>query len=332
LDQPAGAAASCPPPPRRGIVGRGLLLAAFASLATCSPSRPNTFQGYVEGEFVRVAAPFAGSLVKLSVQRGAQVATDAPLFILEQEDERAARQQAEEQLRQAAAQLEDLKKAKRPPEIEAVRAQKDQARAALRLAETNYRRDQRLAAAGFISPQQLDASRATLDQAREQVRSLEAQLATTELPARTDQIRAAEAQVKASQAALARAEWALAQKSVRSPVTGLVQDTLFYLGDWVPAGSPVVSLLPPENIKVRFFVPETRLGAVKIGQGVTVSCDGCAGPIPARISFISPQAEYTPPVIYSEEARAKLLFMVEARPAPADAPKLHPGQPVDVRL
>jgi HlyD family secretion protein len=308
------------------------MLIAAVVLVGCSPAPSGLYQGYVEGEFVRVAAPFAGSLVHLAVQRGAQVSTDAPLFTLEQENERAARREAEEQLRQATAQLEDLKKARRPPEIEAVRAQKDQARAALRLAESNYRRDQRLAAAGYISLQQLDASRAALDQAQEQVRLLGAQLATAELPARSDQIRAAEALVKAARAALSRAEWALAQKSVKAPVAGLVQDTLYVQGEWVPAGSPVVSILPPQNIKVRFFVEEIRLGAIKPGQTVTVTCDGCTAPIPARVSFISPQAEYTPPVIYSKENRSKLMYLIEARPSPADAVKLHPGQPVDVRL
>ena len=100
----------------------------------------------------------------------------------------------------------------------------------------------------------------------------------------------------------------------------------------MPAGAPVVSLLPPQNIKARFFVPETVLGAVRIGQQVEMRCDGCAAPVAAQITFISPQAEFTPPVIYSRDARAKLVFLIEARAAPGDAVKLHPGQPLEVRL
>jgi len=100
----------------------------------------------------------------------------------------------------------------------------------------------------------------------------------------------------------------------------------------VPAGAPVASLLPPENIKVRFYVAETELGAVQVGQQVTLRCDGCPAPIAARIGFISPKAEFTPPVIYSRERRANLVYLIEARPAPADAPRLHPGQPVEVAL
>ena len=103
-------------------------------------------------------------------------------------------------------------------------------------------------------------------------------------------------------------------------------------GEWVPAGSPVVVVLPPGNVKVRFFVPEPRLGALKVGQKVSIACDGCGAGIEAAIAFISPQAEFTPPVIYSKDSRAKMVFMVEARPAPELAVRLHPGQPVDVTL
>ncbi len=95
---------------------------------------------------------------------------------------------------------------------------------------------------------------------------------------------------------------------------------------------PVVRLLPPGNIKLRFFVPQDELGRLRLGQALEAACDGCGAPIPARISYIATQAEYTPPVIYSREVRGKLVFMVEARPQADQATRLHPGQPVDVRL
>jgi HlyD family secretion protein len=269
-------------------------LLALALTGGCDSNNGEVFQGYAEGEFVRVAAPYAGMLAELKVQRGAQVNAAAPLFVLEQENERAARGEAEERLRQAEAQLGQAQR--RPC-----------------LSEANFRRDQKLAATGFISSRQLDTSRAALDRDREQVRSLEAQ-------------------ARASGEVLRQAEWKLAQKSVNAPVAGLVQDTLYVLGEWVPGGSPVVSLLPPENIKVRFFVPEQRLAALRVGQAVTVNCDKCGASMAAHITYIAPQAEYTPPVIYSKENRDKLVFLIEAKPAPADAVKLHPGQPVDVRL
>ena len=149
---------------------------------------------------------------------------------------------------------------------------------------------------------------------------------------RPDEIRAAEHEAAAAREALAQADWKLRQKSVAATVSGTVTDTLFVRGEWVPSGAPVVSMLPPGNVKARFFVPETGLGRVKVGQGVKLACDGCRTPIDARITFIAPQAEFTPPVIYSKDNRAKLVFLVEARPAAADAARLHPGQPVDVTL
>jgi HlyD family secretion protein len=98
----------------------------------------------------------------------------------------------------------------------------------------------------------------------------------------------------------------------------------------VAAGAPVVSMLPPENVKVRFFVPQPQLGAIQVGDMVEVRCDACAPGLTAEISFIAPEAEYTPPVIFSREMRAKLVFLVEARPRQPDA--LRPGQPVDVTI
>lgn len=307
-------------------------LITLAVLAGCSREAPPLYQGYAEGEFVRVAAPHAGSLAAMAVRRGAQVEAGASLFVLEQDNEKAARDEAAQNLKRAEAQLENLKKGKRPAELDAILAQREQARAALNLSQADLARDEKLAQTGFISSQKLDAARSALKRDRARLTEMEAQLAIARQAARVDEIRAAEASVAAARATLARADWSLAQKSVQAPLAALVQDTLYTPGEWVPAGSPVVSLLPPGNIKARFFVPETRVGSLKPGQAVTLSCDGCPAPIPATISYIAPQAEYTPPVIYSRENRAKLVFLVEARPAQADAVKLRPGQPLDVRL
>jgi HlyD family secretion protein len=185
---------------------------------------------------------------------------------------------------------------------------------------------------GFVSQSAADQAKTTRDRDRDRVMEMKNALATVEAGARPDEIRAAEAEAAAARQSLAQADWKLRQKSVAATVAGVVTDTLFVRGEWVPAGAPVVSLLPPANVKARFFVPETKLGAMKIGQTIRLGCDGCAGPIEARVSFIAPQAEFTPPVIYNRDNRAKLVFMVEARPSPADAVKLHPGQPVDVTL
>ena len=309
----------------------GLLLATLG-LWSCADSGRSAYQGYAEGEFVRVAAPFAGSLTKLVVARGGQVHPGDPLFVLEQENEAAARIEAEDRLRRAEAQLDNLKKGKRIPELEAIQAQKTEAQAALRLAQAQLKRQEKLAASGFISRDALDQVQSAVARERARVAEYDAQLRTARLAAREDEIRAAEFEVAAARAALAQAEWRLSQKSVTAPAEALVHDTLYVQGEWVPAGAPVVSLLPPSNIKLRFFVPERDLGRIRVGDKVLISCDGCGESVSAPITYVSPEAEYTPPVIYSRETRAKLVFLVEARPAPADAIRLKPGQPVDVTL
>ncbi|MEQ1808116.1 MAG: HlyD family secretion protein, partial [Burkholderiaceae bacterium] len=116
-----------------------------------------------------------------------------------------------------------------------------------------------------------------------------------------------------------------------APADARISETFFRVGEWVGAGQPVLALLPPGATKARFFVPESELAGVAVGQSVSVSCDGCGAPIAARIDFIATQPEYTPPVIYSNSQRARLVFMVEARPDAKDSTRLRPGQPVDVR-
>jgi HlyD family secretion protein len=308
------------------------LAAAALLLAACSPQPEGPLQGYVEGEYVRIAAPFGGTLQQLSVQRGGDVAAGAPVFALESDNEAAARRQAGEQLRSAEARLENLKSGKRPTEVATVAEQLRQAIAARDLAASNLRRQQQLYASGFVSNAALDDARTQLQRDEAQVASLQASVATAKLPARVDEIRAAEADAKAAREALAQADWRLAQRAIRAPAAGRVHDTYYVVGDWVPAGSPVASVLPPDNVIVRFYVPETTLGRLATGQAVSVACDGCAAPVTARIAFIADRAEFTPPVLYSRENRAKLVYRVEARAAPADATKLRPGQPVDVTL
>jgi len=311
---------------------RILPLAAALALAACGNSAPPALQGYVEGEYVRVAAPFAGTLVSLDTQRGAQVTAGTPLFALEAESEDAAKREAQERLRKANAQVEDLRKGKRPTEIESSRALLAQAEVAAGLSEKEWRRQLDLVSKGFVSQSRADEAKAARDSDRNKVLQMQNDLATVQSGARPDEIRAAEAEAAAAKESLAQADWRLRQKTVASTVAGTVSDTLYVRGEWVPAGSPVVTVLPPANVKVRFFVPEPKLGSVKVGQKVTLACDGCGNPIDATVSFIAPQAEFTPPVIYSKDNRAKLVFLAEARPAAEDATKLHPGQPVDVKL
>jgi HlyD family secretion protein len=316
----------------RLLVGLGGALLVLGSLAGCSTPDPNCVQGYVEGEFVYVASPLAGQLEFLYVQRGAEVNAGAPLSALDNKPEQAARDEAKRRLAQGQANLEDARKGKRPSELESIEAQLKCARAALVQSERELARLNQLGSSSAVSAEDLDRARSTRDQDRQRVAQLEADLQTGKLGARTDQIAAAEANVRALEAALARAEWDLTQKRQNAPQSGLVFDTLYRQGEWVPAGRPVVVLLPPQNIKVRAFVPQPRIGAIQVGHGVRVLVDGAPDAFPATVSYISPRAEYTPPVIYSQESRAKLVFMIEGRFDPRVAVNLHPGQPVDVQF
>ncbi len=311
-----------------------LLLAAGIALAACGRRADEraTYQGYVEGEFVYLSSSQSGTLTQLAVQRGQSVAANTPAFALEAVDETAALRQAQHQLAAAQAQLADLRTGKRPPEVNVTKAQLAQAVAQAGKAADQLARDERQYQAGGISAQQLDDSRTAARTTAAQVRELQSQVDVARLPGRSQQIAAQAAQVDAAQAAVAAAQWKLDQKRVAAPAAGRVYDTLYRLGEWVQAGSPVVQMLPPQNVKVRFFVPEAAVASIAPGRAVAIHCDGCAADVPARITYVSSQAEYTPPVIYSNESRTKLVFMIEARPAVADAPKLHPGQPVAVRV
>jgi HlyD family secretion protein len=308
----------------------GLILAA--AVGACNRSDPDRVQGYVEGEYVYVAAPAAGALESLSVQRGARVNAKDVLFTLDASPETSLRDEAERKVAQARANLADAKKGRRPPEIESLDAQLKQARAALGRSESDFARTQESFRAGVGSTDDLERARSTRDQDRARVVQVEADLKTARLGLRDDQIAAAEANVRMTEAALAKAEWDLAQKRQVAPLAGLVFDTLYREGEWVAAGRPVVVLLPPQNVKVRAFVPEPRVGAIKLGARAEVTVDGVPEPFVGKVSFISPRAEFTPPVIYSRESRSKLVFMVEVVFDPAAAAELHPGQPVDVRF
>ncbi|MFO1415698.1 MAG: HlyD family efflux transporter periplasmic adaptor subunit [Burkholderiales bacterium] len=308
--------------------------AAFAAalLAACGGSPPAGYQGYVEGEFVNVASPIAGRLDQLAVKRGDDVAANARLYALEAVSEAAAQRQAAEQLKAAEAQLADLKLGRRPPEQDVIRAQVAQAVADEQRLAAQVARDEAQLRIGGIPRAQLDDGRAALAAAQARVVQLRSELSVAQLGSRDEQVKAQAAQVAAARAALEQAAWRLDQKSVLATKAGRVYDTLYREGEWVAAGNPVVRMLPPGNVKVRFFVPETVVGTLAIGRAVTLSCDGCGPDIPATLTYVSNEAEFTPPIIYSNETKGKLVFMVEARPSSENARKLHPGQPVNVTL
>jgi HlyD family secretion protein len=308
-----------------------LSLCALATIAACTKGDPSSFQGYVEGEFVHVASGGAGRLQHLRVQRGQTVEAATALFDLDSEQETAAVRQADDALSASQAQLADLGSGKRGSEIAVIEAQLAQASAAEQQSASQLARDTAQLDAGGIPRMQLEASRAKHDVDAARVRELSGQLEVARLGGRPEQIRAQSSEVAAASAALDQSKTRLDEKHVVAATGGVIVDTLFREGEWVPAGSPVVRMLPPANLKVRFFVPQPAVSQFPVGRAVTIQCPGCEKPIAGTVTYTSTEPEYTPPIIYSNDTRAKLVFMIEARPEAAARSSLHPGQPVDVR-
>ncbi len=298
------------------------------------------WQGYAEADYVKVGPVQAGRLTGLFVERGDQVAAGVPLFAQDDIADRAARDEAQRQFVQARERLANLQSAGRPTEIRQVEASLADAEATLHRIEGDLVRGETLLKGGFATLQHVDLLRAERQSALARVRGLEAALARIrDTFGRPGEITAQRAAMEAANAALDAAEWRLSQRHVAAPVAALVADVLARPGEMAMAGLPVVSLLPPGNIVVRFFVSEPLLSSIHPGDPVELLCDGCPAGLLGTISFISPEAEYTPPVIYSDSSRTKLVYLVEAHPvAPgeragtaAGAVRLNPGQPMRVR-
>ena len=311
------------------------LLAALLtviSLMGCTEKAASYWSGYAEGDYVYLAAPFPGRLDTVAVEVGQTVAKDALLFSIDAESEKLAQQEAAARLNAAQAQANNLNTGKRRDELAVTQAQLAQARATEALAASDLQRQQQLVTQGFVTKARADDAATTLTQARAKVAELTAALQVAKLPGRNEEQSAQRAAVQAAREALKQSQWRTQQKQQTAPAAALVADVFYQVGEYVAAGQPVASLLPPGNIKARFFVPEADLGTIRAGQSVLISCDGCGAPIAAQIIRIATQPEFTPPVIYSNAQRSKLVFMVEAKPQASDAIRLKPGQPLDVRL
>jgi HlyD family secretion protein len=267
------------------------LLLAGLLLAACGRSDDHPWLGYVEGEAAFIAAPQAGWLARVAVHRGDAVKTGDLLFTLDNPNQTATRDQADAAIAVAQSQ-------RRAAQANLVLAQKERARQANLL---------RLNAG---TKQAYDVAKANADATAAQIGQIDAQIAQ-------------------ARANLSGAAYQLSERDVSSRTTGRVEDVFFRAGEYAPAMTPVVSVLPPENVYVRFFVPEPEFAQVKLGQRVRIACDGCAANIVATVTFIAAQEEFTPPVIFSQDNRDKLVFKIEAR-APGGL-KLNPGQPVEVR-
>jgi len=320
---------------RRALILLGLVVAFAVGLAVYWRLRAPPqlgWQGYAEADFVKVGPTQQGLVTAVHVRRGDRVVKGAPLFDQDDTADRAAVDQAARLVQQARDQLANLKSPSKPTEIAQAEANLSDAIAARGKVQADLHRSETLLVSGAATKQIVDQQRADLASADAKIAAAEAALQQAQAPlGRPDEIVAQGSAVDAAEAALAQARWRLDQRAVAAPVAGVVADVLARPGETLQAGAPVVSLLPPENIFIRFFVPEPSLARVHLGDAVALACDNCPPDLTGAVSFIAPQAEYTPPFIYSESTRSKFVFLAEARPKPDEAALFNPGQPVTVK-
>lgn len=313
------------------LVALAVIAGGLITMMLYSGEEETGWFGYVEGEYILVGLPAGGDLVTLNVRRGDQIKGGAALFSLEVTEEAAAVREAEANVTQQLAIRDNLLKGLRDSEIDAILAKKEQATAEEELARLTLKRREELLLTDNTSKQAADEARAAYDRAKGQVEELEARLVTANLPAREDEIAGANAAIERARAALEQYRFRLSKRAGVAPMDALVFETFYRVGEFVPATKGVISLLPENKVKIRFFIPEADLSSISYGQGVVINCDGCGVGVAATVTYISPQAEFTPPVIYSEKARQKLVFMIEAYPDNPEGFPLKPGQPVEIK-
>lgn len=303
---------------------------ALLALAGCDRGPANSFSGYIEGDLIFIGPTEPGRLTDLVVKEGDAVAKGETVAKVEDDLQLADRDSARAQLSEAEAQLANARAPlQRPEEIAILEASEQRASAALDLSRIELARQKDLVPKGASSQANLDSAQHAFDQNRAALDEARQRIAAARIASRTQQIEAAAQAVAAARATLAAAEVRLGRRALKAPDAGAIQTVYYRVGEMVPEGRPVVSMLPPGLVKIRFFVPEAVLPQVALGGRVSVSCDGCR-PITGKVSFISAAAEYTPPVIYSREERAKLVYLIEA--VPDDPARARPGQPVTVSL
>jgi HlyD family secretion protein len=301
-------------------------------LVSCSSDSAKLWSGYVVGDYIYVSSSLSGHVQRVAVKAGDEVKAGDFLFDLDADLEKFSSAEAKARLQGAKSTSQDLSKGKRRQEIEIIQAQIAQAQAQYELAQQNLQRQQKLLDQGFVTKAAVDDAQLVQQQARARVAELTTTLQVARMPARDDERIASQASTNAAEDVVRENDWKKDQKHLTAKVAATVSEIYFHEGEFVQAGQPVLSLLPPQNLKVRFFIAQSELPLLRVGQSVKVHCDGCSQIFDAKISRIATQAEYTPPVIYSNTQRSKMVFMVEAIPAIEQGQLLHVGQPIDVSV
>jgi HlyD family secretion protein len=295
-------------------------------------SRQPAFLGYVEGDILYIGPNEGERLDKIAVEVGSNVAQGDVLFVMATPILDRQHKEADARLNQMEAQLQNLRASmNRPEQIAVLQASLERAQAAVDLSKAEYQRQKTLYGQGNVSKAALDRAVMALARDDASLKEAQRQIEASRMASRSQEIEGAEAAMGQARAQLDQINTRIARQSVTAPAAGVVQDVFFRPGEMVNAGQPVVALLPPGNRKVRFYVPQAQLVSIKLGARVKVSCDGCKDGLWGRIYYMSGREEFTPPVIFSDQERAKLVFKIEAR-LEGDARELPIGLPVSIKL
>jgi len=307
-------------------------LIIFCLLFHIDVSARVSYQGYMEGEYTYLSLPTSGKLLDLKVSRGDQVQQGQLLGELEPKPELLAVKEAEKKIAQVKAKLSDIRKGERPSEIAVWQAKLSGIQAELIFHEKSLNRRQDLFKTKAIEEESLNRAKMEYEKSKAKLEEILANITTSKLGGRSDQIVQVENELKAVEVFLQKALWWSDQKQLIAPITARVFDTYYMVGEYIKKETPILSLLAANDIKCVFYIPEPMLSKVKVGDLINVSCDNCRRGNIAKITYISTQADYTPPVIYSETMRSKLVYRVEAKLTKSKGDLLNPGQPIDVYL
>lgn len=307
------------------------LIAAVLCIGGCDDASSSGFSGHTNGDFIYLSHNSTEKINKILVSKGSKVKEGQTLVMMEGFSSVNSLNLSEKNYQAELALLQDMKSGERPEELAIIRSRLEQAKSVASVAKIHMERNRELYMSEVISKLDWDTIKADYVQKKAQVDEFSNQLRARELPARKEQIQSQQLRVESARLQLEKARWNSQQNRIIAPQDGVVFDIIYSAGERPIAGNPIISLLPPRNIKVRFFVPEKQLGSVSLAQKVNFFCDGCPTPLTGRINYISAKAEYSPPVIYSTTRREKLLFMAEAAPDEKSALALKLGQPVEVR-
>ena len=309
-----------------------LALLTLMPLAGCSGQAENEVQGYMEGDFVRISLPESGVVTSLMVSRGDVVEKGVLLYTLDDDRRQAVLDRARAELVVAESELKNLMASERTEEIRALSDEVTRLEANLDYTQREYKRQASLSVLGAAARKEVERLRSEKLALEAQVRAARSRLSLAQLSiGRKEEIATATKTLQVRQASVQEAEAELELRRAYAPQKATVTDVICRPGETVTAGQAVVELLPPENIKARFYLSPAQIGRTGKGTAVSLRCEGRDGDIPARISYIAPEASYRPPVLYARNQTEKLCFLVEAVPDDKTLP-LYPGQPVTVVL